>query len=49
VAIDGGDVEAINFELHADEPAQAVAVLESVADGLGWELHSDDGDEDDDE
>ena len=49
VVLDGGrDVEAINFELAAPDPAPARGVVESAAAKLAWEVH-DDGDDDEDD
>lgn len=45
VVFEGDAVEAINFELS--DPS-ALASLESTATALGWELHPDDGEDDDD-
>jgi hypothetical protein len=47
VVFDGARVEAINFELHAAEPEEAMPVLEAVANQLSWELYPEDVDEDD--
>ena len=44
VVLEGDVVEAINFELTA---ANALPALESAASALGWELHPDDGEDDD--
>jgi hypothetical protein len=45
VVLEGGHVEAINFELSAPDPAPAVSVLEAAAQAMGWELHPDEPDE----
>jgi hypothetical protein len=42
----GLNVEAINFEITADDPAPALRALEAAA-ALGWELHEDDGEPED--
>ncbi|MFO0907774.1 MAG: hypothetical protein U0794_05335 [Isosphaeraceae bacterium] len=44
----GKDVEAINFELAAPDPTPALQLLERVAAQLGWALH-DESDEPDEE
>lgn len=49
VVFEGDHVEAINFELHASDPAPALDWLKSVADGLGWELYPDDTEGEEDE
>ena len=45
--IEGGGVEAINFELREPDPAAALALLQAVVAKLGWELHQEDDEEDD--
>lgn len=47
VVMETANVEAINFELS--DPESATATLEIAADGLGWEIHPDDGSDEDDE
>ena len=47
VLVQGRHVEAINFELALPEPAPAVRVIEAAAASLGWEVHEDDGPDDD--
>jgi hypothetical protein len=42
----GADVEAINFEVN--NPERDLPRLEAVASSIGWELHEDDGDDEDD-
>ena len=44
-----GKASAINFELHDPDPGPTIATLEAVAESFRWELHADEGDEDDDE
>ena len=48
--IESGHPSAINFELKADDPTHALAVITAAAHSLGWEIHAegddDDGDED---
>ena len=46
VLMQGQHVEAINFELTALDPAPARAFIEAVAVSLGWEIHDDDGPDD---
>lgn len=46
--IEGDRLSAIDFELHAPDPAPALAALEAAADDLGWELHEDEGEDDED-
>ncbi len=41
-------VSAINFELHDPDPDPAWTVVESAAQALGWEVHPDDEDEEED-
>lgn len=48
VVLEGADVGAINFELGAPDPAEAVALLEGAAAALGWELHEDEDEAQDD-
>lgn len=43
--MEGGDVEAINFELAASDIGPALALLEAAASALGWELHEDQSDD----
>ena len=45
--MEGEHVGAINFELSAPDPLDAVRVLEAVVPPLNWELHPDDGETDD--
>lgn len=47
--LEGQYVEAINFELHAPDPAPAALVVEAAAQALGWEVHPDDPDDETDE
>ncbi len=46
--LDGLTLEAIHFEVAAIEPEPAIEQLTQAASALGWELHPD-NDEDDDE
>ena len=45
----GPHVEAINFELSDPDPAPATSLLEAASAAIGWEIHPDDEDEEDDE
>ncbi len=45
--IEGGGVEAINFELRDTGLASTLDLLQAVVAKLGWELHQEDDDEDD--
>lgn len=45
----GLTVEAVNFEVEPNDAPRALALLGKVADALGWEVHEDDPDEDDDD
>ena len=47
--IENGLVEAINFEIHASDPAPALALIDEAARGLAWEVHEDDEEDDEDE
>ena len=47
VVIEGGGVEAINFELREPDPTAALALLQAAVAKLNWELHQVDDDEDD--
>jgi hypothetical protein len=40
--IESGSVEAINFELHAQDTAPSRDAIERAAEALGWEVHEDD-------
>lgn len=46
VATEGQSVEAINFELHAQDTEPASRILAAAAQSLGWELHPDEPEED---
>ncbi len=46
--IEGGLATAVNFEIHATDPTEARSVLEQAASSLGWELHEEDDDDEDD-
>src|SRR5262245_26686818 len=46
---EGRAVQAINFELAAPDPGPATRVLNEAASALGWELHPDEDDDEDDE
>jgi hypothetical protein len=47
--LQGEQVEAVNFELAGtgDEANPARLAIEQAAAGLGWEVHDDDGEDDD--
>jgi hypothetical protein len=47
--MEGRRVEAINFELTDPDPAPATRIIEAAAEALGWEVHPDEPDGDDDE
>jgi hypothetical protein len=49
VVLEGRRVEAINFELNDPDPAPATRIIEAAAQSLGWEVHLDEPDEDEDE
>ncbi len=49
VVLESGSPTAINFELKADDPSHALAIITAAAHSLGWEIHADDEDDDDDE
>ncbi len=46
--LEGRLVTAINFEIHAPDPAPTTRVLEETARSLGWEIHPEDEEEDED-
>jgi hypothetical protein len=48
VVIEDGLAAAINFELHDPDPAPASRLVEAAATALGWEVHPDDGEIDED-
>ncbi len=45
----GRNVDAINFELTHADPIPATRVVTAAAEALGWEVHLDEDDGDDDE
>ena len=47
--IEEGHPSAINFELKADDPTHALAVLTAAAHSLGWEIHEEGEDDDPDD
>ncbi len=49
VVVENGNASAINFELHALDPAPSTRAIVKAAETLGWELHEDDGTDEDDE
>lgn len=48
VLLEGQKVEAINFELAAPDPSRGLEALAVAAATLRWELHDDEGDDDED-
>ena len=49
VVLQGGHVDAVNFELGEPDPARAARVVEDAAAARGWEVHPDDPDDDEDD
>jgi hypothetical protein len=50
VVVESGNATAINFELHALDPAPSTRAILQAAETLGWEIHEDEeGDEDDED
>lgn len=49
VMLAGRDVEAINFELSGADPSIASRAINDTAEALGWEVHLDEDDEEDDD
>jgi hypothetical protein len=49
VVSEEGHVAAINFELHDPDPGPASSVVQSAARALGWEVHSGEGEDDEDD
>lgn len=49
VVLEDMNVAAINFELHAADPTEGQELLARAASALGWELHDDDDETEDDE
>jgi hypothetical protein len=49
VVLEGRHVSAINFELVDPDPAPARRLVEEAAWALGWEVHADEDDEEDDD
>jgi hypothetical protein len=45
----GRNVDAINFELADIDPARATAAVTAAAEALGWEVHHDEDDVDDED
>lgn len=45
---EGIALEAINFELADPDPEPATRLLEAAAASVGWEIHADDEEDDDD-
>jgi hypothetical protein len=48
VVIENGHAAAINFELTAHDPDPATRAIEQAAEVLGWEIHEDDEEDEDD-
>lgn len=46
--IEDGLVTAVHFEIHDPDPSESRSLLEQAAASLGWELHDDDNEHDDD-
>jgi hypothetical protein len=46
---EGIKVEAINFELLDPDPNPALRLVMAASSSLGWEVHTDEDDEDDEE
>ncbi len=44
---EGERLEAINFELSDPDPGPATRLIETAAAALGWEVHPDEPDDDD--
>jgi hypothetical protein len=49
VVVENENASAINFELHDLDPVPATQAIEAAATSLGWEIHADDDDNEDDE
>lgn len=49
VVIEDDRVSAINFELSEHDPDETIALLQRAVADLGWELHADHDEDDDDE
>ena len=47
--IESGYPTAINFELKADDPTHALTIITAAAISLGWEIHADGEDLDNDD
>jgi hypothetical protein len=45
---EGERLEAVNFELAEPDPTRAAQLIEVAAAALGWEVHPDEPDDDDD-
>jgi hypothetical protein len=48
VVLEGDHLGAINFELAAPDPEPAARLVDAAAQALGWEVHPDDPDGEDD-
>jgi hypothetical protein len=49
VVVESGNATAINFELHAIDPAASTRAILKAAETLGWDLHEDEEGDDEDE
>ena len=49
VLVESGHPSAINFELKADDPGHALAVITAAAHSVGWEIHAEGEDDEPDE
>jgi len=46
--LEGGAMAALHIEIDADDPSPALALLDEAARDLGWEVHDEDEDENED-
>ena len=49
VVIESGHVEAVNFEINDPDPQPSLTLIVVIAQELRWELHPDDGSDDEDD
>ena len=47
--LEGANLSALHVEIEAADPAPALALLEESAAALGWEVHDDEDDPDDED